>query len=292
MYQLYLNEEGVDNFAINSVLFLTTMKEKYIKMYERFIEELKTYSKAIRILSKGYLPIYLLLLSKLERILNEVRKAITKSNKDYDLVLTRLYLNYDMKLVTFGIDNKRNLIVQFPAFVQPYTQNRLIMYQIETVPVPILDQNEKAQSYTQQNIDKLYITLNTKMYITLRMQELHTCKKTGYEYYCEELFVVKSKSRYSCASAIYFNLGPEIIKENCEFKFYFNKTDVKPIVLDGRHQIILANWPSYKKIMCAHNINIPINIPSHPYVLMNRSILCNCDMEAESNFSFRIIGSM
>ena len=122
------------------------------------------------------------------------------------------------------------------------------------------------------------------MYITLRTQELHTCKRIGYEYYCEELFVVKSKTRYSCASAIYFNLGPEIIKENCEFKFYFNKTDVKPAILDGRHHIIFANWPSYKKIMCAFNNNIPINIPSHPYVLMNRSILCNCDMEAESNF--------
>ena len=57
MYQLYLNEKGAHNFAINSVLFLTTVREKYVKMYERFIEGLKTYSKAIRILSKGYLPI-------------------------------------------------------------------------------------------------------------------------------------------------------------------------------------------------------------------------------------------
>ena len=36
--------------------------------------------------------------------------------------------------------------------------------------------------------------------------------------------------------------------------------------------------------MCSHNNNIPINIPGHPYVLMNQSILCNCDIEAESNF--------
>ena len=71
-----MNEEGAHNFAISSILFLTTMREKYIKMYERFTEELKTYSKAIRILSKGYLPIYLLPPSKLERILKEVRKAI------------------------------------------------------------------------------------------------------------------------------------------------------------------------------------------------------------------------
>ena len=36
--------------------------------------------------------------------------------------------------------------------------------------------------------------------------------------------------------------------------------------------------------MCSHNNNIPISIPGHPYVLMNQSILCNCDIEAESNF--------
>ena len=60
--------------------------------------------------------------------------------------------------------------------------------------------------------------------------------------------------------------------------------DIKPTVLNGGFQIILANRPSYRKIMCSHNNNIPINIPGHPYVLMNRSILCNCDVKAESNF--------
>ena len=60
-------DEGVCNYAINSVLFLTTVREKYVKMYERFIEELKLYSKAIRVLSKGYLPISLLPPSKLEK---------------------------------------------------------------------------------------------------------------------------------------------------------------------------------------------------------------------------------
>ena len=142
--------------------------------------------------------------------------------------------------------------MQFPVFVQPYTQNRLIMYQIETVPVPILDENEQVQSYTQLKIDKPYIALYTETYIALHTQELSTCKKIGYEYYYEELFIVKSKTRYSCTSAIYINLGPEIIKENCEFEFHYNKTDVKPTVLYDGYQIILANCPSYKKIMCTY----------------------------------------
>ena len=46
--ELYMQDEGVCNYAINSVLFLMTIREKYIKMYERFIEELKLYSKVYK----------------------------------------------------------------------------------------------------------------------------------------------------------------------------------------------------------------------------------------------------
>ena len=86
-------------------------------------------------------------------------------------------------------------------------------------------------------------------------------------------------------------MGSEIIKENCELNFYFHKTDVKPAVLDRGYQIILVNWPSYKRIICAHNNNIPTDIPSHPYVLLNRSIMCNCNIEAESNFPLKLLAA-
>ena len=75
---------------------------------------------------------------KLKEILREVKVAIRKTNPDYDLVIGKLHLYYDMKLVTFGIDKERNLIIQFPVFIQPYMQQPLILYQIETVPVPII----------------------------------------------------------------------------------------------------------------------------------------------------------
>ena len=252
--ELYSHDEGVYNYAINSVLFLTTVREKYVKMYKRFIEELKLYSKA-RVLSKGYLPISLLPPSKLEKIFKEVRIAIAKSNKDYDLVLTRLYLCYNMKLVTFGIDNQRNLIVQFRGCVQPYTQKRLIMYQIETVPVPILDKNKQEHSYTELKIQKPYIALNEETYITLHAQELKMCKKIGYEYYCKELFVVKSKTRYSCASTIYFNLESDVIKTNCECLYYYHKMDIKPLYLMVDFRSFWQTGPTLER-SCAHIITI------------------------------------
>ena len=109
-------------------------------------------------MSKGCTPISLLTPSKLNLILQKVKQAVQIKNKDYDLVIKRLYLYYDMKLVTCGIDDQRNLIVQFPDFVHPQGQQHLTLYQVETVPVPIVDRNEQAQSYTQVQTEKPYIT--------------------------------------------------------------------------------------------------------------------------------------
>ena len=114
------------------------------------------------------------------------------------------------------------------------------------IPVPILDMNKKVDSYTWIGIDKPYIALNLDTYISIHSEELRTCKRIGYEYYCEELFEVKSKSKYNCASVLYFELDKQTIKENCIFDYYFNKTDVKPSILDGGYKIVLANWPSFK----------------------------------------------
>ena len=168
-------------------------------------------------LSKGYLLILLLPSSKLAKILHEVKHALSKTNMNYGLVLKGMYKYFDMKLVTFGIDQNRNLIIQFPVFVQLYMQKPLTLYEIKTIPVLILDMNKRADSYTWIKIDKPYIAFNLDTYISICSEELRTCKKIGYEYYCEELFVVKSKSKYSCASTLYFELDKQTIKENCIF---------------------------------------------------------------------------
>ena len=121
---------------------------------------------SIRILAKGCLPILCITSSKLKEILSEVKMATRRINPDYDLVIDRLHLYYDMKLVAFDIDKERNLIIQFPVFLQPYTQQSLILYQIETVLVPIIDQNTQAHSYTYLQINKPYIALNSETYMT------------------------------------------------------------------------------------------------------------------------------
>ena len=78
----------------------------------------------------------------MQGILSEVKRSLHITNPHYTLVLDRLHLYYDMQLVTFGINRDMNIVIQFLVFIQPYTQNPLILYQqLETVPVLILDEN-------------------------------------------------------------------------------------------------------------------------------------------------------
>ena len=230
------------------------------------------------------MPISLVTPFKIQEILDSVKETLIKTNPDYDIVIKRLHLYYDMKLVTFGIDKKRNLIIQLLIFVQPYTQQPLIIYEIETVPVPIVDKNTKANSHTEILVKKPYIAFNSETYINIHQQELATCKRIRCEFYCKELFVVRHKSIHSCESAIYFDSDTDIIKRNCDFIFYYNKSDITPTMLHGGNEIILANWPNDKHVISTINNDLQIEIPSNPYELVNRSILCNCGIEAENNF--------
>ena len=114
------------------------------------------------------------------------------------------------------------------------------------------------------------------------------CKQIWHSYYCEELFLVKHKSKHSCESAIYYNLSKEVINEYCTFKYFYNTT-VMPSVLDGGPQILLANILTPKRLICTYVSDMACPVPSHDYVLVNRSMLCNCDMESGLTYLLKSI---
>ena len=133
---LYMDALGIQQYANNTLPFLRIIQDKYILLYRELITQLHTYVSAIRILAKGHLPNTLITPKKLQEILTEVKRSLHITNPDYTLVLDRLPLYYDMQLVMFGINSDMNLVIQFMVFIQPYTQKPLILYQLETVPVP------------------------------------------------------------------------------------------------------------------------------------------------------------
>ena len=112
---LYAYSLGLQHYSANSLLYLRTIQDKCITLYRELISQLCIYASAIRILAKGYLSNTLVTPIKLKEILTEVRKTLQVTNPDYDLVIDKLHLYYDMQLVTFGIDQDKNLIVQFTS---------------------------------------------------------------------------------------------------------------------------------------------------------------------------------
>ena len=217
-------------------------------------------------------------------------KLVQKENPDYVLAIRKLSDYYDMKLVTFAVDRDGDLVIVFPAFVQLFNRLPMSLYELETVKVPIFDRNSKADSYSEIQTSKPYIAFNQDYYIQLRIQELRQCKLIHQTYFCEELFLVNHKSKHSCESAVYFKLSAEIIKANCQFKYYYNIT-VTPSVLDGGHQIVLANMISEKKLVCSNNYNLAQPLPNYSYVLVNRSILCHCKLEGDYTYLLKLLGS-
>ena len=103
---LYTDALGIQQYAFNSLLFLRVVQDKYISLYRELITQLRSYVSAIRILMNGYLSTTLIIPSKLQGILAEVKTSLQHTNPDYTLVLERLHLYYDMQLVTFGIDRE------------------------------------------------------------------------------------------------------------------------------------------------------------------------------------------
>jgi hypothetical protein len=265
--------------------------EKHISIIERMTASMKEVMWAIAKLGEGYIPPQIFTPARLREILTAVSAMVKEKYPGYDLAIPHLTQYYDMKLVTFSVDKTdHSLIVTFPVLVKNFHKESLVLYEVETVPVPINDLNEQADSYSEVVIDKPYIAVNNEYYIQLRMQELRMCKQIHFRYYCEELFLVKHKTKHSCASALYFDLPLRIVRDNCEFKYAFNTT-VNPAVLDGGQTIVLANILSKKKLICTNNFNLATPLPSYPYVLVNRSILCNCEIEAGLTYLLRSIGS-
>ena len=102
--------------------------------------QLCIYATAVRILTKGYLPISLITPLKLKEILNTVRMTVRKTNPDYDIVIKRLHLYYDMKLVTFCID-KESLSVCHDV------NSKLVMY--FTVNMAIVNYLDQIDNLTE-----------------------------------------------------------------------------------------------------------------------------------------------
>ena len=97
----------------------------------------------IAIVTQGRLPRALISDNQLRDILGKINTMVKRNYPDYVLAATHISHYRDMKMVTFAVDHQNHsLIVTFPAFIKNYKQPPLSLFEVETVPVPIIDKND------------------------------------------------------------------------------------------------------------------------------------------------------
>ena len=278
-------------FVLELVMYFTQLNEAHDFNYRLLRQAGKDLEKSISKLIQGYLPIEMFTPDTLQTIVNSVEEMIGESHPGYVLALPDVSHFYDMKLVTFAVDQQtRSLIVSFPVFVREHSITNMQLFEIETIHVPVVDLDETIDSYTKIDMPKSYIATNDNYYITLKTTELLMCKEIRFNYYCEELFIVKHIDNLECANALLFGLSSRIITNHCQFQFYYN-ISVPPSVLDGGTQLLLANIQVDGDAKCHRSEGLPTALETQNYVLLDRTILCMCRLDLDMNFLLRDLNS-
>ena len=280
------------NYNFEVMMYLKNVREEHVVSYREAVKAARDLLNGIAIVTQGRLPRALISDNQLREILGKVDAMVKRNYPDYVLAAKHISHYRDMKMVTFSVDQQaHSLILTFPAFIKNYKQPPLSLYEVETVPVPIIDKNVKADSYSQVRIEKSYIAAGTDYYIQLRISELLICKSIRHIYYCEELFVIKHKSRHSCVSAIFYNLGPATVTKNCRFDYYYNIT-IPPVILDGGRDVLLANFHGPRSLKCSSvNGGLAKPAPENTYAVVNREFLCDCQLDLEHASVLRQLSS-
>ena len=163
------------------MLYMLTIGEQHLNIYEVLMHKLEQIRQALNIMSTENLPITLISSTEVTHVLDQVKTAIQTTNPPNILLFPDLY-HHHMKLINLRYDNGFNLLLEFPTFIELYSQKPFALYHLETVPVPIIDTNTEANVYTWLWPRKDYLAMTEEEYISLTTVELSTCKHTGHEY--------------------------------------------------------------------------------------------------------------
>ena len=148
MAHIHPDVSGRMTFIHKLNLYVHSVLERQIRLYEWLLRYLKDLLNAIGILRTGDLPPLLFPPTTLQNITSNALLMVQKSHPYFVLAIKHWTEYYDMKLATFGVDTHGSMIVAFPVFVQDHTSLPQTLYEIETAKVPIPDLNVDANSYS------------------------------------------------------------------------------------------------------------------------------------------------
>ena len=160
----------------------------------------------------------------------------------------------------------------------------MTLFSTETVPVSYDAKTYLGlrQQYTEVQLNATYFAVGTDQYTLLSHKQLELCIKLRTVYYCEQVYLLKSKEIPSCHAAIYFDLPPEQKVSSGSFVYTQNKA-YDPRIIDTGTQFVLLNLPQPWILVCESSQR-PFTIPYSTYRIINHTELCECALSARYEY--------
>ena len=230
-------------------------------------------------LNSGYLTHHTLDPQVLSKYLNTIEDDLEDTAPEYEPVFTSVYQYYGNSLASFT-NTIDDLLLQLPILIKLKVQVPMLLFSIETVPVPLDAETylgEKRED-TQIIPETEYIALTDNNYIPLTQAQISLCAKIGYTYHCKYAHLLKKCTEHTCMSAIYYDQESEIKANQCKTLVTFDNTPELKI-LDAGNILILSNLQKSWTIVCK-DVSRVFEIEYSTYRILYRSELCECSLTA------------
>ena len=196
------------------IMILVGTLQRIHRQYESALDDTLI---GIENLNSGYLTHHILDLKILAKYLEAVKDDLEETAPEFEPVFTNVYQYYGNSLISFTniIDD---LLLQLPILIKLKVQVPMLLFSIETAPVPLDAETYlgEKREYTQIILETELIALTENNYIPLTPAQISLCAEIGYMYYCEYAHLLKKRMEHTCMSAIYYDKGSDIKAKQCK----------------------------------------------------------------------------
>ena len=244
------------------------------RQYIRYKSVLDDTLIGIENLNSGYLTYCILDPQVLSKYLEIIEDDLEDTAPEYEPVFTSVYQYYGNSLASFT-NTIDDLLLQLPILIKSKVQIPMLLFSIETVPVPLDTETYLGdkREYTQVILETEYIALTDNNYVPLTQVQI-----------CKNAQLLKKHTEHTCMSAIYYDQESEIKENQCKTIVTFDNTPEWKI-LDAINILILSNLQKPWTVACKDSSRV-FEIEYSTYCILNRLELCECSLTA-SNYLLR-----
>ena len=176
----------------NGAVMYDRVLHKYLQYYINYQVTLDHFLRGLDSLGTGCLTFQVLDPTDLIWFLDAIARQLHTERSSFALAFNHTYQYYAEPMVTFS-NTHDQLLVNIPVLLHLTDQKDLMLYSIDTVPMPFDTEtlDGKNDEFTFINNSYPYMAINKENYFPLDEQQLRLCNKMGATYYCKNSYVLR-----------------------------------------------------------------------------------------------------